>query len=90
VPLANQPVQQVAVQPTSLYIQAGSFASPTNAENLRTRLASFGNAFVAAARIGTQDFYRVRVGPLASVGEADGTLNRMLAAGYSESHIVVD
>jgi rare lipoprotein A len=73
-----------------LYIQAGSFTNPTNAENLRTRLASFGNAFVAAARVGTQDFYRVRVGPLASVGEADGTLSRMLAAGYSESHIVVD
>jgi rare lipoprotein A len=90
VPLANQPVQQVAVQPSSLYIQAGSFASPTNAENLRTRLGAFGNAFVAAARIGTQDFYRVRVGPLASVSEADGTLNRMIAAGYSESHIVVE
>jgi rare lipoprotein A len=90
VPLANQPVQQVAVQPTSLYIQAGSFASATNAENLRTRLSAFGNAFVAAARIGTQDFYRVRVGPLSTVAEADGMLNRMIAAGFAESHIVVD
>jgi len=89
-PLATQPVQQVQVQPTALYVQAGSFTSPTNAENLRARLASFGNAFVAAARVGTQNFYRVRVGPLASVAEADGTLSRMIAAGYAESHIVVE
>jgi rare lipoprotein A len=90
VPLANQPVQQMAVQPTSLYVQAGSFTSATNAENLRTRLSAFGNAIIASARIGTQDFYRVRVGPLNSVSEADGMLNRMVAAGFSESHIVVD
>ena len=90
VPLANQPVQQVAVQPTSLYVQAGSFTNPANAEKLRKQLSAFGNAFVAAARVGTQDFYRVRVGPLNTVAQADGMLNRMLAAGYSESHIVVD
>lgn len=90
VPLANQPVQQVAVQPTALYVQAGSFTSPTNAENLRARLAAFGTAFVKPARVGTQDFYRVRVGPLTTVAEADGTLNKMIAAGYSESHIVVE
>jgi rare lipoprotein A len=90
VPLASQPVQQVAVQPTSLYIQAGSFTNPAKAENLRTRLSSFGNAFIAAARVGTQDFFRVRVGPLNTVAEADAMLNRVVAAGYSESHIVVD
>ena len=90
VPLANQQVQQVSVQPTSLYVQAGSFTNAGNAEKLRAKLAAFGAAFVVPARVGTQDFYRVRVGPLATVGEADAMLSRIIAAGYGESHIVVD
>jgi rare lipoprotein A len=89
-PWPTEEVQQVQVQPTELYIQAGSFTHAGNAAALAQRLAAFGNAFVAAARVGTQDFYRVRVGPLASLSEADGTLSRMVAAGYSESHIVVE
>lgn len=89
-PKTTEVVEQVAVQPTDIYIQAGSFTNPANASALAKKLASFGNAFVAQARVGTQDFYRVRVGPLASVGDADFTLNRMLAAGYAESHIVVE
>jgi len=90
VPWPSEQVQQVSVQPTQLYIQAGSFTSPSNAESLRQRLQAFGPAFVEAARIGTQDFYRVRVGPIASVSEADSVLSRMIAGGYTESHIVVD
>jgi len=89
-PLASEKVEQVAVLPTDIYIQAGSFTNPANASALAKKLASFGNAFVAQVRVGTQDFYRVRVGPMASVGDADFTLNRMLTAGYAESHIVVE
>jgi cell division protein FtsN len=37
-----------------------------------------------------QNYYRVRIGPITSVVEADKTLKRMIADGHPESRIVVD
>lgn len=90
VPWPEERVEQKNVQPTEIYIQAGSFANPSNAEGLRSQLAAFGRAFVAVARVGTQDFYRVRVGPIGNVEEADRVLAQMIAAGHTESRVVVD
>lgn len=90
VPWPDGQVQHKNVQPTQIYIQAGSFANPTNAETLRGRLAGFGTAFVAVAQVGGQNFYRVRVGPLASVEEADRVLNNLIASGHTESRVVVE
>lgn len=90
VPAPDGKVEQKNVLPTQIYIQAGSFANPGNAEALRARIAPYGQAFVAAAKIGANTFYRVRIGPLASVDAADRTLNNLISAGYTESHIVVE
>ena len=35
-------------------------------------------------------FYRVRLGPFASVGEADAVLSRVISSGQPEARIVVD
>lgn len=83
-------VEQKNVLPTQIYIQAGSFANPANAEALKNKLARYGSAFVAAVKIGRDTFYRVRIGPLASVEEADRTLSNLIAAGHPESRVVVE
>jgi len=36
------------------------------------------------------EIYRVRIGPLASVGEADQLLARVVDSGYPEVRIIVD
>ncbi|PWR20123.1 septal ring lytic transglycosylase RlpA family protein [Zavarzinia compransoris] len=83
-------VTQTAVRPTGIYIQAGAFLQPGNAERLRTRLARYGKAFVARATIGNQQFYRVRLGPLKDVDEADILLDQIIASGETGARIVVE
>jgi len=90
VPAPDGKVEQKNVQPTQIFIQAGSFANPGNAEALRNSIARYGNAFVAVVRIGADTFYRVRIGPLASVDEADRTLASLIASGHPESRVVVE
>ncbi len=83
-------VTQVAVRPTSIYIQAGAFLRQANANQLSGQLRKYGPVRVAPIVIEQQRFYRVRIGPIASVEEADRTLLRMVADGHPESRIVVD
>jgi rare lipoprotein A len=78
------------VRPTSIYVQAGAFTQQANAERLRARLAGLGRAQISQFRQGSQNFYRVRVGPLANVDEADRTLGRIVASGQSDARVVVD
>ena len=61
-----------------------------NAQRLRGQLAGLGQAKVSAAKIGAQDFYRVRIGPLTSVNEADHVLDRVVATGHPEAKIIVE
>ena len=78
------------VPPTSIYVQAGAFTQQANAERLRARLAQIGKAQISEFRQGERNFYRVRVGPLANVEEADRTLGRVVATGQSDARVVVD
>lgn len=83
-------VSERPVTPTSLFIQAGSFSSAENANQLARRLAPFGQADVFPAQVGGTTYYRVRIGPLAKVAEADELLARMAQSGYKEGIIIVD
>ncbi|HNB27001.1 MAG TPA: SPOR domain-containing protein, partial [Alphaproteobacteria bacterium] len=83
-------VTQVAVKPTNIYIQAGAFLRQANANQLSGQLKKYGAVRVAPVTVGAQRYYRVRIGPLASVEEADKTLKRMITEGHPESRIVVD
>jgi peptidoglycan lytic transglycosylase len=83
-------VTQVAVKPTSIYIQAGAFLRQANANQLGGQLKKYGAVRVAPVTVEQQRYYRVRIGPIASVAEADKTLKRMIADGHPESRIVVD
>jgi len=78
------------VKPTSIFVQAGAFVQQANAERLKARLASFGSAQISEYKQGNQHFYRVRVGPLATVEEADRTLGRVVGFGQTDARVVVD
>jgi len=83
----------VSVEPvrdTSIFVQAGSFLHMTNAARLSARLGVLGPAEVSPAQVGQRMFYRVRLGPVDSVGEADRLLNVLLSNGISDARVVVD
>jgi rare lipoprotein A len=87
---AAAPVTLAPVGPTSLFVQAGAFTQRANAERLRVRLTPIGPTQISEFQQGNQHFYRVRVGPLRSVDEADAALGRVVGQGQSDARVVVD
>lgn len=89
--IASQEVQTVPPEPsTNLYIQAGSFSRHDYAIRLQARLSPLGNPVVQQATVKGQTVYRVRLGPLASVEEADRVLDQVIATGQQDARVVVD
>ncbi|HEY1505158.1 MAG TPA: septal ring lytic transglycosylase RlpA family protein [Stellaceae bacterium] len=82
-------VQVVPVKPTGIYVQAGAFASIDRAAQLKARLQKFGQVNVTSARVSGMNMYRVRVGPVASVDQADALLNQVITTS-PEARIVVN
>lgn len=78
------------VQATRIYVQAGAYAYFDSANRVRASLSGLGPARIYQVLINGKDLYRVRVGPLASVQQADGVLQSVFGAGYSDARIVVD
>ncbi len=79
-------------RPPGLYLQVGAFASRHNADRLRARLndTAMGLIHVMPAINGSQTIYRVWIGPISSVEQADQlalTLGRM---GVEDPHVVID
>lgn len=90
-PLHAPPVVSVEpVKPSAIFVQAGAFVRQDNAHRLRSQLAGYGPAKVSTAKVGAQDFYRVRIGPLATVSEADRVLDRVVSNGHPEAKIIVE
>lgn len=90
-----QPGESVGLVPVGekppIFIQAGAFSQYNNANRLRARLGVLGYPVrVHQVYITNQPMFRVRVGPLRSVEAADQTLDRLVAAGYSDAQIVID
>lgn len=83
-------VQERAVTRTGIYVQAGSFSVYENANRLKGVLSSLSNANVDETSVRGQSFYRVRLGPVATVNEADILLNRVVGAGHKDAIIVVE
>ena len=81
-PVENQP---------TMFIQAGAFREYINANRLRARLTGLGHPVnVSQIYVTNQPFFRVRLGPLTNVEDADIALERVVALGYPEARIVVD
>jgi rare lipoprotein A len=85
-----RPVPAVIPVSTSgrIFVQAGAFAMPENAQRLRARIAALGNVQVVPAEVNGSALYRVRLGPVTSGAEADRLLSKVVGSGYPTARIV--
>ncbi len=87
---ADDTVQTVAIGDTQIFVQAGAFSQFENANRAQAILSVVGDVKISQILINDMDLFRVRLGPVANVSEADMLLERVVAAGYSEARIIVD
>lgn len=75
-----------------VYLQIGAFISEGNAERLKSRLheAAFPRALVTTQHNDGNTVYRVRIGPLTDLLEADQIVAQLSALGLGEAQIVTD
>ena len=78
----------VAAASGRIFVQAGAFAMPENAQHVRSRIASLGNIQVVQTVVNGTPLYRVRLGPVASPAEADRLLNKVVGSGYPTARVV--
>ncbi|WP_430470282.1 septal ring lytic transglycosylase RlpA family protein [Thalassospira lucentensis] len=83
----------ISVEPvttSAIYVQAGAFSIYDNALNLRNRLYDMGPSKIEPIEVKGTTFYRVRLGPLNTVPEADILLERVIATGQNGAKVVVE
>jgi rare lipoprotein A len=88
---AGSTVVQVAV-PAALFIQAGAFSDPKNAERLVEKLrgGGYGKIFVRDNEIAGRRMYRVRIGPVPNVAEYDRIVAALARVGVHDAHLALD
>ncbi len=84
------PVTTSAVSP--LFVQAGAFSDPLNAERMAQKLrgGSYGKVFVRDDQIAGRRMYRVRIGPVRDVADFDRVVAALERAGISDAHLAFD
>ena len=77
---------------TELFVQAGAFADPANAERLAAKLrgGGYGKIFIRDDLIAGRKMYRVRVGPVPDVPEFDRIVAALERAGVRDAHLALD
>lgn len=90
-PATAAPAQAAAVAP-ALFVQAGAFSDPANAERLAQKLrgGSYGKVFVRDDQVAGRKMYRVRIGPVPDVAEFDRVLAALERVGISDAHLALD
>lgn len=81
VPLAKKP---------TVFVQAGAFSQYANAHRLHVLLNGLAPSNITQVETAETHLFRVRLGPVASVEEADALLARVVATGVPEARIIVD
>lgn len=81
---------QSAPKATRIYVQAGAFGNFDNANKVSAKLTKLGPVAVKPTLVNGRDVFRVRLGPVASVEEADRFLDRVIRSGYPDARVVVD
>jgi rare lipoprotein A len=88
-PMRQSPRPAAAVR-EGIFIQAGAFALRDNAERVQSRIASLGAVRITPASVHGTEIYRVRLGPVTSLEEANRLLARVVGRGYTGAHIIAD
>jgi rare lipoprotein A len=83
-------VTLMPVQPSHIFIQAGSYAKSANALRMQALIGGLGTVEVTGTKVNGFNVFRVRLGPIASVEEADRLLTRVVGAGAGDAKIVID
>ena len=86
----GDPLTAAQGSPQALYVQAGAFAVPANAQNLAARLRQAGldNVIVLPPLNSSGSrLYRVRLGPIASVDEFDQLAAKLAALGVPDARL---
>lgn len=93
-PPLDQPVTgevRVATVPaTHIFVQAGAFSQYNNANKVRARLSAIGPVKISSVLIKGRDLFRVRMGPLKNVKDADKMLEAVARAGYPGARIIIE
>jgi rare lipoprotein A len=88
------PENLVRVAPVSgskkIYVQAGAFVYRDLAVKMQNLLDPLGPTRVVEAVIGKRRYFRVQVGPAATVNQGDKLLELVIASGYPKARLVVD
>ena len=71
-----------------IFVQAGAFAVPENAQRVRAQVASLASAEIVRATVNGAALYRVRLGPVASDVEARRLLGKVVDSGYPGARVV--
>ena len=89
---APAPLPAAPTARAALFLQAGAFADPANAERLAAKLrgGNYGTIFVRDDLIAGRKMYRVRIGPVADVPEFDRIVAALESAGVHDAHLAMD
>ncbi len=81
-----------ALSAPDMYLQIGAFSSRNNAERLKSRLGDVALPGIEILQgfANQQPVFRVRVGPIATVEEADRMANMLTQHGIDSPHVVID
>lgn len=72
-----------------MFVQVGAFAERANAVGLARRLSTLSPSVISAANVNGRTLFRVRMGPIADLEQADGLLAQVIAAGHSDARLIV-
>ncbi|WP_420547162.1 septal ring lytic transglycosylase RlpA family protein [Curvivirga sp.] len=73
-----------------IYVQAGAFSQYANAVKTQARLSSVGDVVIQQINKAENPLFRVRVGPIENVAQADNIQKAIVEAGYPDARIVVE
>lgn len=86
--LPDPVVSTAPVAPTGIFVQAGAFGVRENADRLAQRLSAIAPVRIDPVSLNGRTLYRVKLGPLSSVAEADAVLDKVARAGGDGAKVV--
>ncbi len=88
-PLPDTVTRTIPVS-TDIFVQVGSFTVYDYAHRAKAQVSGYGDTGISHALVNGRDYFRVRVGPVGTVDEADQLLASVVQAGFPDARIVVD
>jgi len=92
VPPVITPAPVTSAPVRTLFVQAGAFAAPANAQRLAEQLrgAGYTQVFVRDDLVAGRRLYRVRIGPIPNVPEFDRIVAALEHVGVRDAHLALD